>query len=1103
MCLSVGILSAQTRTIRGTVTEDNGEPIIGANVLLKSDKSIGTVTDLDGKFTLTVPADAKVLIFTFIGMETKELSISDVMNVKLAPASEQLQEVVITGMLKMDKRLFTGATDRLDADKARLDGVADVSRALEGRSAGVSVQNVSGTFGTAPKIRVRGATSIYGSSRPLWVVDGVILEDAVDVSADQLSSGDAVTLISSAIAGLNADDIESFQILKDGSATSIYGARAMAGVVVVTTKKGKAGVSRINYTGEFSTRLKPNYRNFNITNSQEQMGIYKEMEEKGWLEFQNLVNSTSSGIYGEMYRLIHEYDPVTGKFKLENTEAAKNGFLQKAEMRNTDWFDLLFKNNLMQTHAISISSGTDKARFYTSVSVMLDPGWTEANSVQRFTANSNASFDLSKKLSLSLLSNASYRSQRAPGTLGRDTDVVSGEVKRGFDINPYSFALNTSRTLDPNGKYVRNYAEFNIFDELVNNYIDLGVADMKFQGELGWKIFKGLEVNGLAAIRYQKISQEHFVKEQSNQARAYRAGIDPENAVIRASNPYLYTDPYDNNAVPETILPKGGIYFRTDHTIMQADFRGTTNYNNSFGGEDQHIIQLFAGAESNITDRNSTHFEGWGWNGGTPPLLNPKAFEQQVIENHIYYSNVWTWGRAFAAFAMGTYSYKSKYIINLTGRYEGTNKLGKTRQSRWLPTYNISGAWNVHEEYWFMRSPDQTLTHLTLKASYSLTGDRGPGNVSNAEPIFRADTPWRPLVELYEMGIELEFLGNTELTYEKKHELNIGTEIGLLKNRINLIFDVYTRDNFDLIGYIYTQGAGGFTGKMANVANMKSHGYEATISTKNVQTPSFSWTTDFTFSFAKNKITKLDSRSRVIDLITGSGYAREGYPVRALFSINFQGLNDEGLPTFINENMEHTVADLWFQDYKNLGHLVYEGPTDPTTTGGLGNTFNYKGFRLNTFITYSFGNKVRLDPVFRVSYSDMTALPKEFKNRWVVPGDEIITDIPVIASRRQYQNYRQNYEYLSYAYNAYNFSTVRTADGGYIRLKEISLSYDFGKNVLDAIGLGSLQLRFQALNLFLLYADKKLNGQDPEFMQSGGVAMPMPKQFTFTIRLGI
>ena len=171
-------------------------------------------------------------------MKTQEVPIkAGTIKVVLQPDAEVLEEVVVTGMQKMDKRLFTGAADQLSAANVKIDGMPEISRALEGRSAGVSVQNVSGTFGTAPKIRVRGATSIYGSSKPLWVVDGVIMEDVTEVSADDLSSGNAETLISSAIAGLNSDDIETFQILKDGSATSIYGARAMAGVIVVTTNK--------------------------------------------------------------------------------------------------------------------------------------------------------------------------------------------------------------------------------------------------------------------------------------------------------------------------------------------------------------------------------------------------------------------------------------------------------------------------------------------------------------------------------------------------------------------------------------------------------------------------------------------------------------------------------------------------------------------------------------------------------------------------------------------------------------------------------------------------------------------------------------------------
>lgn len=1100
LLLSVTVVLAQRQTVSGVVVDEQNEPVMGATVVVVGSKNIGISTDLDGKFSFEVPENTKKLLVSYIGMKSQEVAAKQNVKVVLASDTEQLQEVVVTGMQKMDKRLFTGATSKIDAGKAKLDGVPDVARALEGKAAGVSIQNVSGTFGTAPKIRVRGATSIYGNSKPLWVVDGVVLEDAVEISSDQLSSGDAVTLISSAISGLNADDIESFQILKDGSATSIYGARAMAGVVVVTTKKGTAGSSKMSYTGELSYRLKPDYRNFNICNSQEQMGIYKEMEEKGWLEFASIANNSSSGIYGKMYNLINLYNNTNGQFGLKNDPSAMNAFLQEAEFMNTDWFDLLFKNTVTQNHAVSISSGTEKAQFYASLSYMNDPGWTKTSSVDRYTVNANASFNLSKTLRLSILTSDSYRKQKAPGTLSQETDVVSGEVKRSFDINPYSYALNTSRTMNPYDNSVRNYATFNIFDELDNNYIDLNIYDLKFQADLSWKVIRELELQALGAMRYQSTKQEHFVKDHSNQANAFRAGIDPANATIRDSNPFLYTDPDDPNALPETVLPVGGIYYLNDYSVSQKDFRVTANYNDAFNDE-MHIVNLFGGMELNATDRNAVNFQGWGFqydNGGIPSV-DPSLFKQQKEENTPYYGNSWTYTRSLAYFASATYSYRSRYIVNATGRYEGTNKLGKSRKSRWLPTYNISGAWNAHNEVWFPQVFKNTLTHLSLKLSYSLTADRGPSWVSNAQPVYKPSTPWRPLNNVYETGIYLEDIANSDLTYEKKHEYNAGISAGFFENRINVDIDVYKRNNFDLIGRTYTQGAGGVIAKYANVATMKSHGVEATLSTRNIVLPDFKWFTDFTFSKTSNKITKLQNRSPMIDLITAGGYAKEGYPVRAIFSIPFVGLSDEGLPIVMNENGEETSSDINFQEFETLDFLKYEGPTDPTITGGFGNMFSYKNFRLNLFITYSFGNKVRLDPVFRSSYTDMTAHPKEFKNRWTQPGDEAITNIPVIASRRQVQNQ----QYLNYGYNAYNYSTVRIADGGFIRMKEISFSYDLPASFLNRIKVANAQVKLQATNLFLIYADKKLNGQDPEFFNSGGVATPMPKQFTFTLRFGI
>lgn len=1094
----IGTVSAQVKASGTVIDQLDGLPIIGATVKVQGmpeGKLIGTVTDMDGKFAIDVPKGKKIEI-SYVGMESQTLVPKANMRIIMTSADAKLNEVVVTGMQKMDKRLFSGASVKLNADDIKIDGMSDVSRSLEGRAAGVSVQNVSGTFGTAPKIRVRGATSIYGSSKPLWVVDGVIMDDVTDVSADDLSSGDAETLISSAIAGLNSEDIESFQILKDGSATSIYGARAMAGVIVITTKKGRSGNSRISYTGEFSHRLIPSYRDFNIMDSQEQMGVYKEMQQKGWLNFGDTYRASESGIYGHMYKMMNSYDPVTGTYGLANTLEAEYGYLRAAEYRNTDWFQELFSSNITQQHSVGISGGTDKVSFYGSLSAMLDPGWYKQSSVSRYTANMNTTFHISPKVDFTMVSMGSYRKQKAPGTLSQSIDPVSGEVNREFDINPYSYAINSSRTLDPTVYYTRNFAPFNIHNELDNNYMNIDVVNLKFQAELKYKPIRGLELAVLGAAQYTSTGNEHIISDGSNQAMAYRSMDD---STIRDKNPYLYNDPDNDFDLPVSILPQGGIYQKTANKMLSYDFRATASYN--FNYNEVHLANLFAGLETNGIDRNRTYFNGWGmqYTTGEIPFYVYEYFKKCQEEGTDYYSLTNTKSRSAAFFANLNYSYDSRYSFNATFRYDGTNRLGRSRSARWLPTWNVSGRWNASSEK-FWEKVGNWFSTFDVKLSYSLTGDPGPGYVSNSLIEINSYKPYRPTTSVQETGLHIVNLANDGLTYEKKHEFNLGFDFGFLDNRINLEFDWYTRNNFDLIGQIQTPGTGGQITKYANVASMKSSGVEFTLSTRNIKTKDFSWDTNLIFSKAKNEVTKLEANTMAYQLVQGTGFALEGYPVRSLFSFDFRGLNSDGLPTFAGEDGRITAdgSNLNFQSYEN-SHLVYEGPTDPTVTGSLGNVFRWKNLKLNIFITYSFGNVVRLDPSFSSRYSDLDATPREFKNRWVMSGDEAYTNIPTIATARQ------NYDdvYLKTLYNAYNYSTERIAKGDFIRMKEISITYDFPKKLLQPLHLSDASVKLQATNLFLIYSDKKLNGQDPEFFRSGGVAAPVPKQFTLTLRFGI
>ncbi len=1088
--LAATSLLAQSRSVKGTVVDETGTPIIGASVLIVG-TVIGENTDIDGNFVLSnIPATAKELEVAYLGYASKVVAIAPEVFVGLEPDATAIESVVVTGMTKTDKRLFTGAADQLAADDIKISGMPDISRSLEGRSAGVSVQNVSGTFGTAPKIRIRGATSIYGSSKPLWVVDGIIMEDVQDVDADALASGDAETLISSAIAGLNAEDIESFNVLKDGSATSIYGARAMAGVIVITTKRGRVGESRINYSGEYTYRTIPSYSDYNIMNSQEQMSVYQEMAAKGWLNNADLTNASSSGVYGKMWDLVNNGTLV-------NTESARNQYLREtAEYQNTDWFKELFQQNIVQTHSISMSSGNEKSQYYASLSAMIDPGWTLSSEVERYTANMNSSYKVYDKLTLGIISSASYRNQKAPGTLSSSTNVVSGEVSRDFDINPYSYALNTSRTLDPDEYYTSNYAPFNIKDELENNYIDLNVFDAKFQSELKYNPIKGLDISALVAFKYSGTVQEHNITDYSNQAQAYRA---MGTTVIRDSNPFLYTDPDIVYSTPISILPEGGIYKRTDTSLISYDARFSATYNTVIN--DDNIINAYAGMEINSSDRHQTWFRGWGlqYSMGLTPYYVYQVFKQGQEENTDYYGITDYRSRNVATFGNLTYSWQGKYTLNGTMRYEGTNRMGTSTNARWLPTWNVAGSWNADQEDFF-HSISDVISALQFKASYSLTADRGPSWVTNSTAVITSYNPWRPSTSDTESGLNLYDTENSELTYEKKNELNLGTNIGLLNGRLNVAADWYTRYNYDLIGTVNTQGVGGLITKYGNVASMRSSGWELTFSSLNISTPNFSWTTDFIYAKSKSLITELETQVTAMELVSGSGFGAEGYPVGSIFSFDFQGLDENGFPTFINESGELTSTSINFQERENLDHLVYSGSADPTDYGSLGNTFNVHGFSLNLFITYSFGNVVRLDPVFSSSYSDLTATPTEFEDRWIQAGDELYTDIPVIASARQVEAYGGD---LTYAYNAYNYSTARIAKGDFIRMKEISLSYNFPAARLKRLGFNSLALKLQATNLFLIYSDSALNGQDPEFLNSGGVAVPVPKQYTLSLRIGL
>ncbi len=1088
----VGENSLQQRNvIKGKVKDEKGDPLPGVSVVIKG-SNLGVATDIDGTFELPVKGnELPVLVISFIGMRTMEVKFNGekFLNIVLKSDSEDLDEVIVTGYQKIDRKLFTGSATVVKSKDAVIEGVSDVGRMLQGKAAGVQVQNVSGTFGASPKIRVRGSSSIYGSSNPLWVVDGVVLEDVVEISADDLASGNAITLIGSAVAGINANDIETFQILKDASATALYGARAMNGVIIITTKKGKKGQVRVNYSLEATMKMKPSYTNYDILNSQQQMGVYLDMQAKGLLNHADMARSSNGGVFNKMYDLINTYNPETQQFGLENTIAAKNAYLRKAELRNTDWFDELFKSSIQKNHSLSIAGGSDNASFYASIGFLDDPGWTVADNVKRFTANLNSTVKIGEFVDLNITTSNSLRKQQVPGSLDRQRDVVSGEYNRNFDINPFSYALNASRTMAARGEngeyefYNMNYAPFSILNESKYNYIDLDYLDSKIQAEISAYLLPGLNVRALGALRYVKTTREHKIHERSNLANAYRAA---EDATISQSNQFLYKDPENPAALPEVVLPAGGFYNRDDNTLFNYYFRATANYNKIF--EEKHNVNGLFGHEIKYADRTYSFNRGYGyqWGKGGVPFVDYRILRQILESGFQYFGMSQNYDRFVAFFASLGYSYDDRYTFNMTGRYDGSNRLGKSKSARWLPTWNLSGAWHIKREK-FMEDVD-LISALNLRATYGLTASMGPA--SNAMAIYINEVSFRPYQVEKENQIILRELENQDLTWEKQYETNVGFDMGIIDNRISVSADIYYRRGFDLIGYVSTSGIGGQSYKAANYADMKSSGVEFTLNTRNIYTRNFSWTSNLTFSYNENEITRLGSIPSVFDLVREEGGAVEGYPVKGLFSVPFEKLDESGFPILTDSYGESSNIGVSFQS-RNVKYLKYEGPIDPKIVGGFDNKFKYKGLSLNIYFTYQAGNKIRLYPGFKSTYSDVQSMSKDMLDRWILPGDEKYTNIPVIPSQRQL---KEN-PYLKEAYNSYNYSTTRVADGGFIRLKDISLSYDFPTE-------RNMQLKFAASNVALLYSDKKLNGQDPEFFRAGGVAMPLPRQFTLSFKIG-
>ena len=605
----------------------------------------------------------------------------------------------------------------------------------------------------------------------------------------------------------------------------------------------------------------------------------------------------------------------------------------------------------------------------------------------------------------------------------------------------------------------------------------------------------------MGAIRYQSAIYNQEKTENSNEALSYRY---MPNSVIRNQNTNLYKDPNDPFALPISVLAEGGIRRKTENTTNANNFRATISYNDSFK-DGLHTLSLFGGFDMDNAKYTNDVNRNFGilYNLGYYSTYNYMIFKKRQEEDATkYYTINNTVGNNQAFFGNASYTFNGRYTFNGTLRYDASNQFGESRYIRWMPTWNTGLTWDVTQESFFKYL--KPLSHLNIYGSFGITAVAP--SVSNSLSQIYPNLPWKNS-KRQELGLNISYSANHDLTYEKNQELNIGTQFGLFDDRINISAEWFNRRSYDLIGDLVTQGVGGTIVKKGNMAEMQINGLELGLETTNVKTADFSWHTSFIYSRAKNEITKLLTSPNISDMVgynssdatAAGGFAKEGYPLKSIFSVPFNGLTNNGLPTFLDQNGNVTMSDIRFNS-QNVDFLKYSGTLIPTDRGSFSNTINYKGISFGVVFTYSWGNVVRLRRLNNV-YNDYANAPRELNNRWLVPGDENRTNIPRLYTTYMYQKI-YSWEDIKQTYLTYDYSDVRIAKGDNIRLKEISIGYTFDKNFLRETRIRQLSMKLQATNVALLYADKKLNGDDPDYLANGYTPIS-PKRIIFTLRVGL
>lgn len=1066
--------AAQSMRFSGRVTDTDGVPVIGAGLVCIEKNTAGTTTDLDGNFSIMLPAGAKTVKFSSVGMKelVYQLIPGRTENVRIIMEWEntELDQVVVTGYAQTSVKRITGSVAVLNSEKFEAKAISSVDALMQGEVAGVSIKSLSGQPGTQAKITIRGSNNITGSSAPLWVVDGVPLQSESPVlSSEQLATGGFDNIFVNGIGNINPNDIESITILKDAAAAAIYGSRAANGVIVVTTKKGEAGKMRISYNNTFSWSFKPE-RSLNLMNSSEKLSWEDEL----WNEFsaaKYAASLTDNTVIYPVVGIVGQIRAGLGDFaSMKGDKAAQDKYIESLRNVDTNWYNLLFRNSFSQGHHLSLSGGSGKSTYYVALGLNDEDGMLIHNDYRRYNVNAKMTLTPTDWARIDVGMEAARQESKMPYSTVDPFYYAffSNPYERAYNADGSYAADNTWFTL---GYYNGRGAEqvmpkngFNIIRELDSNYSKTANTNGTFRAQTDFRIIEPLHFVGLVSYSYSNNSTDKVIDKYSYSAFRDRLGSDDR------SQTNLYGNISQNC---------------TNRNSYVA--RGHFSFNKTFA--ETHTVNLLAGAELRGSGSNTIFTKRYNYDPKTgttslPQISGPQDEWLSEVEklNGEYFSKT----RYASFYASADYYLGKSIVLNASFRTDGSSNFGSNKQFN--PTWSAGAAWHIGEEAW-MKKALPALSHATLRAAYGFTGDVNT-STSHLLVIQYLQQQYRYFGdETFNLGT-IPSAPNPDLGWEKTQDAKVGLDFGLWKDRLTLNTEYYYRLSTDVVTSSPVQSTTGFTHVYFNAADIMNSGIELTLNGKIIQTKDWGLSAAVNFAYNYNKVLKYNPVSK--SGITSKDRYVEGYPTGAIFSGKYAGIaSDTGLYQFElrPDATISTATDLNKPD----NYRYFLGTTIAPYTGGFNLSASWRQLRLSISGVYSFGCKTYENFRYPASYSNASHsgvstetvqsqfsdlygnhlnVEKDRTNRWTA------THTTGVKYPRIYDYFDGKYNFASYnPMDSSIIDAVYLENNSYLRIKSIILTYSLPGAAVKKMRMRGLSFNVSLNNFFTF---TKYDGMDPE-----------------------